>query len=661
MDDLLSNERHAKLIRDLFRAAAERAQREAEIGASFTRQVRQATEQEQEARQQLIQRQTDELQRLQSEYRRAVENVTSQADEELTAAEQAYNRATQAASDAFETDQHAATKKLEEGKWEAAALFDATKNQLEGQLTPKLNLVAEQGKRLGELQLDLNRLRQELKLSTTAEGAHAPAVAIDPAAEPFSTFGQMLAAAEELAARLRDYRRHPVLKALWLLPAFLAMWVVLALFGAIVYQIPVFQPEGLSWLVTASSATLALALLVLLLRAALRKRHVHAMLTALTDWLRTSDTVRLRCLDEADRERQRFLRTAAERRDEETIRREQRFHRRMEEVTRRRDDALREAQAAMQRQVATVRDCRETVLAELHAKYPPQIKQLSDGQQAELRLHDERHHRQTAETTETERRAWSELALNWREAIDQTRADVLEITQAANALFPGWLKPVWATWQCPQQVPPAIRFGEIDVNLRDVPGGIPTDERLAKNSLTSFSLPAVVPFPTAPSLLYKATGEGRDAAVRSLQSVMLRMLTSLPAGKVRFTIIDPVGLGENFAGFMHLADYEESLVTSRIWTEPDAHRAAAHRPHRAHGERDPEIPAQRVRDDRGVQPRGRRGGRAVPHPGRRQLPHQLLREGRQAADQHRQQRAALRRLHARDASIPSRSCRRAAT
>src|SRR5207248_9780633 len=38
-------------------------------------------------------------------------------------------------------------------------------------------------------------------------------------------------------------------------------------------------------------------------------------------------------------------------------------------------------------------------------------------------------------------------------------------------------------------------------------------------------------------------------------------------GKVRFTIIDPVGLGENFAAFMHLADYDEQLVGARIWTE----------------------------------------------------------------------------------------------
>ena len=51
--------------------------------------------------------------------------------------------------------------------------------------------------------------------------------------------------------------------------------------------------------------------------------------------------------------------------------------------------------------------------------------------------------------------------------------------------------------------------------------------------------------------------------------VMARLLTTLPAGRVRFTIIDPVGLGQNFAGFMHLADHDESLVGGRIWTEQE--------------------------------------------------------------------------------------------
>src|SRR5205823_3789357 len=81
-------------------------------------------------------------------------------------------------------------------------------------------------------------------------------------------------------------------------------------------------------------------------------------------------------------------------------------------------------------------------------------------------------------------------------------------------------------------------------------------------------LPALLPFPNRASLLLKAGDAGRAAAVRLLQAVMLRFLTAVPPGKVRFTILDPVGLGENFAAFMHLADYDEALVASRIWTEP---------------------------------------------------------------------------------------------
>ena len=69
-------------------------------------------------------------------------------------------------------------------------------------------------------------------------------------------------------------------------------------------------------------------------------------------------------------------------------------------------------------------------------------------------------------------------------------------------------------------------------------------------------------------MLIKAADAGKAEAVTLLQALMLRFLTSVPPGKVRFTIIDPVGLGENFAAFMHLADYSELLVTSRIWTEP---------------------------------------------------------------------------------------------
>jgi S-DNA-T family DNA segregation ATPase FtsK/SpoIIIE len=105
----------------------------------------------------------------------------------------------------------------------------------------------------------------------------------------------------------------------------------------------------------------------------------------------------------------------------------------------------------------------------------------------------------------------------------------------------------------------ALPLGHFDVTL-------PATDRVSAER-PEYSLPAVLEFPSRPSLLLESEGAGREAATVVLQNAMLRLLTTLPPGKVRFTIIDPVGLGQNFSAFMHLADYDDKLVGSRIWTE----------------------------------------------------------------------------------------------
>jgi hypothetical protein len=100
-----------------------------------------------------------------------------------------------------------------------------------------------------------------------------------------------------------------------------------------------------------------------------------------------------------------------------------------------------------------------------------------------------------------------------------------------------------------------------------VPNGIPHSLHLPRLQMGELPFPALLPFPQKASVLFKTHDEGRSQAIVSIQALMVRFLTGLPPGKVRFTIMDPVGRGENFASFMHLADYDEQLVTSRIWTE----------------------------------------------------------------------------------------------
>jgi S-DNA-T family DNA segregation ATPase FtsK/SpoIIIE len=83
-----------------------------------------------------------------------------------------------------------------------------------------------------------------------------------------------------------------------------------------------------------------------------------------------------------------------------------------------------------------------------------------------------------------------------------------------------------------------------------------------------FSAPALFTFPSNQSLILKASNNGRSSGAAGIQSLLLRLLASLPPGKLRFTFVDPVGLGQNAAPFMHLADYDEQLVTGKAWSEP---------------------------------------------------------------------------------------------
>ena len=59
----------------------------------------------------------------------------------------------------------------------------------------------------------------------------------------------------------------------------------------------------------------------------------------------------------------------------------------------------------------------------------------------------------------------------------------------------------------------------------------------------------------------------RNDAIEFHKSLMLQALTTIAPGKVRFTCIDPVGLGDTLSDFMHLADFDPRLITDRIWTE----------------------------------------------------------------------------------------------
>jgi ABC-type multidrug transport system fused ATPase/permease subunit len=166
--------------------------------------------------------------------------------------------------------------------------------------------------------------------------------------------------------------------------------------------------------------------------------------------------------------------------------------------------------------------------------------------------------------------AWNALEAAWHAGLHQSQSLIQNASAQINAYAPPWDSTHWNQPPLQTRTPPALPFGQIHLQLADLPGGWPRDPRLQANIPAAFHFPAVYDFPDRANLLIESRGpEGHAATLDVLQNAMLRLMTSLPPGKVRFTIIDPLGLGRSFAAFMHLADFDESLVTHRIWTEPD--------------------------------------------------------------------------------------------
>lgn len=179
----------------------------------------------------------------------------------------------------------------------------------------------------------------------------------------------------------------------------------------------------------------------------------------------------------------------------------------------------------------------------------------------------ERRRREIAEQAAEQRAA---AKRRWHELQRRTLATALALERADGARSPAWNDERWATWTPPRDFAPVARLGAISIDLAAIPEALPSARELEwplEGHPPRFLLPVTLGIPDRASLLIECGPEGREQAIAALQAVMLRILTGLPPGKAQLVVIDPVGLGQSFAGFMHLADWSAKLVGDRIWTD----------------------------------------------------------------------------------------------
>lgn len=140
------------------------------------------------------------------------------------------------------------------------------------------------------------------------------------------------------------------------------------------------------------------------------------------------------------------------------------------------------------------------------------------------------------------------------EELEQKLAQWLATFRSSLALFAqevafsgaAWEDSIWRQWTPLHKGAPVVRIGTLTSRNTIAQPGLP-------------SLPALVSCPHGYNLLVKTARVARGSAIAAVKALIVRLLVTQPPGKVRFTLVDPLGLGDNLPDFSPLAAHHEML------------------------------------------------------------------------------------------------------
>jgi DNA segregation ATPase FtsK/SpoIIIE-like protein len=558
----LSVELQRRLLAELFRLAAEREAAEHRREADYDQRKRRAEQEFRDAQQGASKRFRTDKESTEREYHTLKQRAVAESDAQIKEARDRLARLEAQLEGEFADNKARVKKELEDATWEANAIYESRRKGPKELVEQTEFQVADYIK---HLEASLEDARNHIRACHFSRALELPPP--EPSGIPPTDCAEQLkTAVEQTSGRLWGLRRLTI-PTLFMGGRLIAIYVAILLLS-IVPVLILFGIERLQWLgIAAGLAILACIVLTLWLRR-IGWRQVAEAYSALLSYRAAGQAAGEALLNSMrSRAKQERSRLRADR-DRELEAAKTKYEASDTAITQRRDTELAEARSEAQRIIRQATARRQDMLRLAEEKYPPLLEQIQTdhrtGLAAAQRQFDEARQQNERQYLD----AWEELSSRWQTGMSQVLKELKALGAASEQWFPAWDDPAWQQWQPATTAPSAIRFGQLTVDLAEIPGGVSDSPALNEGIPASFEMPALLDFPRAGSLLVQAVGEGRDHGIDLVQAVMLRMLTTIPPGKVRFTIIDPVGLGENFAGFMHLADYDDVLVTSRIWTEP---------------------------------------------------------------------------------------------
>ncbi len=559
MTEPLLIQRQRTLLHGLTRLADERARAEQDLTAAFRSRKEAAEKQVQEDLQSLASRFEAERAATEQEFSQVRETIAAHFEAESKAAKIELADTRLRITEAYDADKAAADERHQEAVWTIATVFEADKSKADHEFQTSQRKLAGHLGRIADLRREADRLFAGWVLPEPDAPA-AEARPSEPAEDSLPRVRERVSAAE--AHLLRS-------KKLWVLKLargkrVLALMVLLDLLAA---APAVWSPVWYSWVAAGVLLAVVGGVAAHLSFKAIARAQVRRVYRPLCQALAEAEAWCCFCQGQAAAGHQRQLADSQRTHDTASREADTRYRHSLAALRDRRDAELRQAEERYRRRMILTTRQRDTDSQNAEEKYPRTLAELrrrfeADSDEARQRCRRELDDNRAAYTA-----AWQALTERWRRGLEDAGAEATATDRESRQLFPTWDNPSWQAWQPPANFPPVLQFGECTIDLADIPHGIPHDERLQGLGPERFTLPALLAFPDGCSLLIQVEEGGRSRAEEFLQVMLFRLLAAIPPAKARFTIIDPVGLGQSFAAFMHLADHDEALVASRIWTE----------------------------------------------------------------------------------------------
>jgi hypothetical protein len=274
-------------------------------------------------------------------------------------------------------------------------------------------------------------------------------------------------------------------------------------------------------------------------------------------------------LEHASQQLKRDEAETTERRDQETEAVHASFDTLMAETDRRRGESLQRLDATTAEQQNGIQRRHDSILGQAAGQRDNRLRRYRERRDHDLAAAQQRCDQQLEAARRRHASERSTLEARWKTGLAEIRQLLEDVDRLKRLPHVDWNAGLPVDWVAPQEFKAFIPFGHWHIDLANLAPSVRGLAPFLDDHTAPTEVPALLAIPTRCSLFLQTERAGRQEAIDTLRAVMLCLLTSLPPGRVHFTILDPVGLGENFAGFMHLVDYEEKLVGGRIWTESE--------------------------------------------------------------------------------------------